>query len=312
MTALGITLNFGANPAGHFRRGAWRAASGGLLAIAGKPTWESLMMCLRTGEKIVLNASKRTPKAWRREPMDRRCQPKRSLSPLAIADLFSESARIYPPTRPMESPDKSPITCIIYQNNRPFSVFAGGAEYDFEWCEADGIMAYHMSGFGFGPYVGRFCEPRKVHGAIWLAGNQLLRPDCGKRRANPIVRACGESKWLDRYRQAKPMPGAKWKRRLLRQGYRLLKSPLPLPGGTMNPFEMLDAMEGEAEWCSICLVRRYNDGWASPCEHIYECDECGQLTGPGYNHPCDCHPDADEQSPCAGATDKDHGKEIEK
>ena len=34
----------------------------------------------------------------------------------------------------MKDPYGNPITCIIYQDGRPFTVVAGGNIYDFDWC----------------------------------------------------------------------------------------------------------------------------------------------------------------------------------
>lgn len=49
----------------------------------------------------------------------------------------------------MEDPDGRRVTGILYEGGWPFSVFASGAVYDFDFCE-DGTLAYHLSGLGFG------------------------------------------------------------------------------------------------------------------------------------------------------------------
>jgi len=187
----------------------------------------------------------------------------------------------------MKDPYGNPITCIIYQDGRPFTVVAGGNIYDFDWCPGSGLLAWHLSGSGFLPYVSRFCEPEGQPGTLWLARKTLISNDCGKKRANPIVRKSSSSTWIDWYRPAKPMTGPKAKRRLRRYGYRLIKSPWLLPGKTLNPFDAEDSIGGDTEYCSICEERIFDDP-AYLCEHLEWCDLCGRMSGPGADSPCRC------------------------
>lgn len=167
------------------------------------------------------------------------------------------------------------IVAIEYRDGKPFSVvtemhwdhsgkpwfIAGrdtpngvaGHDWDFEWCNRDGVCRYDLSGFGGKPRfcAHRFCEPSPPPAELWIAeGTPVFTytRNCKERRVESDAE-------------------------LLKLGYKRLRRPKLLKGRfgdkTRNPFDA--AWEGRAIYCDRCDDYLPDE---NPCEHLEWCDEC--------------------------------------
>jgi hypothetical protein len=179
------------------------------------------------------------------------------------------------PSDPLIDPDGREITVIIYHGNKPFSVFNGkgwASSYDFEWCENDNVCAYHLSGSGGLPYVGKYWNPTPPTVKVWVRPGTRLTSDAASGKAFTAKSA---------------------RRKLARWGMKLIDSPILLPshlGMTGNPFQWNLALHGDAEYCTVCGVFHFDDGWGDGelCEHVGWCEDCALPTGSGVSDGCDC------------------------
>jgi len=140
-----------------------------------------------------------------------------------------------------QTPEKADITVIEYHRYKsgwkPFAVSAGGDEYDFDWCEQDGILAYHMSGTG--PIAEEhmlypFANAPKLHGKLWYDHTRLhLIDGDGTRLSDQDAR---------------------------KLGYQVVREPLD-----GNPFEDDDASEDTTEYCAQCRSAHPSE---SMCRHV--------------------------------------------
>jgi len=157
----------------------------------------------------------------------------------------------------MLSPGGEKVVWIEYHDDRPCSVVTahGGAcsTWDFEWCERDGCLYYHMSGCGplwFGCTLGQYSTPVPPPCKLWhLPGAPALGYAAGPEN-RPVL-----------------SPDE-----ILAHGYLVIDEPIVLTGaGERNPFEV--AYEGATVWCQHCedMLPRDED---EPCEHLSWCDEC--------------------------------------
>src|SRR3989339_639787 len=127
-----------------------------------------------------------------------------------------------------QTPDSADITAIEYHRCgsgwKPFVVWAGGTEYDFQWCKQDGILAYYLSGSGPDPselHLSAFADATKLCAKLWYDHARLHLVDgTGRQIADKDAR---------------------------KLGYQVI--PEPLDG---NPFEDDDAIEGDTEYCQQC------------------------------------------------------------
>lgn len=197
-------------------------------------------------------------------------------------------------TRKLLDPDGDPIVAIEYYDGMPHAVFSssnGGRNcttWDFDWCPMDGVLVYHQSGFGGSPYSGPLVRdvPGPPPAAIWLSGRVRMRNACGRKRKRPIIRRWGnQNSWVDWYRSSMRPVG---ERELRRWGFRLLDGPIQIFGQIQNPFSA--GIEGGAEYCSVCKCPRHNGSYDRYCDHVYHCEECGSVTGPGCSDACSCAP----------------------
>ncbi|MCX7428802.1 MAG: hypothetical protein NTW96_24645 [Planctomycetia bacterium] len=140
-----------------------------------------------------------------------------------------------------QTPDSADITAIEYRRYKggwkPQAVAAGGDQYDFDWCEQDGILAYHMSGFGPGAeehMLYPFVDVPKLCGKLWYDHTRLHLVDgAGKRLSDRDAR---------------------------KLGYLVIREPLD-----GNPFEDDAAREDTTEYCAQC--RSYHPS-ESMCRHV--------------------------------------------
>ena len=147
-----------------------------------------------------------------------------------------------------QTPDKADITAIAYHRVKsgwkPFTVSAEGTEYDFDWCEQDGILAYQMSGAGFcggeEHTLNRFADPAKLHAKLWYDHTRLHLVDHDGQRISD--------------RNARKL------------GYQVVREPLD-----GNPFEDDAALEDATEYCCQC---RSDHPSESMCRHVQLEDSC--------------------------------------
>ncbi len=144
-------------------------------------------------------------------------------------------------TEPMLAPDGEPVVLIEYQKHRagwkPHSVVAGGSYYDFDWCAADGVLAYHNSGGGGSTgevyELGAYCDAPKLCAKLWYDRDRVKLTHEGRPIADKEARALG---------------------------YQVIREPLD-----RNPFDDLDADEDGTTWCVQCRAR-HPDG--RMCNHV--------------------------------------------
>lgn len=137
-----------------------------------------------------------------------------------------------------EEPDQ--IAVIEYRRYRsgwkPFAVIAGSDHYDFDWCEQDKTLAYHLSGSGGDSHawqLAQFVDAPHLCAKLWYDHTGVGLTYDGE----PI--------------------GDKDARKL---GYQVIAEPL-----AGNPFEDPDAIEGDTEYCEQCRDRHPYD---SMCRHV--------------------------------------------
>lgn len=155
------------------------------------------------------------------------------------------------------------VIFVEYHDGRPHAVSAlstnrghDGQPYrtlehcDFDWCERDGCLYWHLSGCGgdlrftlypcTGPYQ------------VWAA------------------------------------PGVVLDRRDSKEGYHpatILDAPLP-DWPLDRLFDL--AEEGETEYCPTCDDSLPTDDSYHPCDHVHWCDGAGWWSKPGERCPADC------------------------
>jgi hypothetical protein len=135
------------------------------------------------------------------------------------------------------------IVAIEYQREKsgwkPFQVVTdGGSIYDFDWCEQDGMLAHHMSGFGgdWGKVytVTKYCAAPKLCSKLWYDHSRMtLKTSEGKPLDDKQARALGVQVI------AEPIDG--------------------------NPFDDGDAIEDKTEYCEQCRARHPDDNM---CRHV--------------------------------------------
>jgi hypothetical protein len=146
------------------------------------------------------------------------------------------------------------IVAIEYQNGRPHSVWTNHAQYDFDDaldCSDNSVLCYSNTGSP-SVYWSKYCDAKSLPASMWIAGNAFLHPNCGKRRNKPRP-YMKNGKYRDRYRPSASYRPRAIRRRLARNGIRLLKGPIFLKEGTHNPFDA--ATEAYTKWCDHCANR---------------------------------------------------------
>jgi hypothetical protein len=125
--------------------------------------------------------------------------------------------------------------------------------YDFDWCERDQTLYQHKSGGGGENfYIHPSGEPAKPpRCAVWW-NREIVKPTNGRIRTSFL--------------------GERYLRRI---GYDVLTEPLPVLGGSENPFS--DACDGDVEYCSRCNDHLPTDNL---CDHIWYCEKCGVYSTP--------------------------------
>lgn len=163
----------------------------------------------------------------------------------------------------MSKTDTTRVIFVEYHDGRPHSVVTRTRHvahdgkpyhaieyYDFDWCERDGAMYYHLSGAGGGAKFSLY--PCSSPYQVWAAkGVKLVREDT-KGRWHPAT---------------------------------ILDS--PLPGWPLDRlFDM--AWESETEYCPVCRDDFPSDDAYTLCDHVWWCDESGDWSKPGERCPDDC------------------------
>ncbi len=165
---------------------------------------------------------------------------------------MSESDLI--PATPMQDIDGKPITVIEYHKTKsgwkPFSVIAGSTCYDFEFCQQDGVLAEHCSGFGgdIGKIheLAKFCDAPKLCAKIWYDHAQCKITYDGQPVSDKDARALG---------------------------YQVIA--VPLAG---NPFDDPAVVEDDVEYCVQCGDYHPSE---SMCGHVLYEEGCGWSLGCG-------------------------------
>lgn len=146
-----------------------------------------------------------------------------------------------------------PHSVFTMDNDQPSKAGWIASLYDFDWCERDQSLYYHCSGGGGRFYLHRLSKP-------------TARPRCAV--------------WWDASLVA-PTNGAICSQRKLshstvrRMGYDILTEPVPLLGGSANPF--LEASQDSTEFCIKCHDYLPTENL---CQHVWWCERCG-----GYSVP---------------------------